>query len=365
VTTPAATAGWPGPDADAGGPGPGPAAAQVETGRRDRVLSLDATRGLAVAILLVAMHAGPREALPEQLMHPEWHGLTFADLFFPLFLFAVGAAMPFAQRASSFGGVARRAAVLGAIGIVLTSARHMDLTIPGVLQRIALAYVLAWLVLKLPGPVQLGLCAGAVAGYWLAFLAAAGPGEDPWGRSGTFAHVLNTWLFGGFRTEGLPQGVMGTVNVLAGAFTTQLILRVPDRRALLRKVALWCVLLIAAGLLMALGAPVNKRIWSPSFTVLTVGTSLFWFALAFWAIDIRGWRRITRPLVHLGTNAIAVYVLVIAALVAIPPFRGPLDDVAHAVLSPVAVTWIWALSWLLLGWLFCRTLHNRGIFIKV
>ncbi len=353
------------PAATTGGAGPAAATTQVETGRLGRVLSLDAARGLAIVILLLAMHAGPRGALPEQLKHPEWHGLTFADLFFPLFLFAVGAALPFSHRASSFGGVLRRAAVLTAIGIALVSARNLTLVIPGVLQHIALAYVLAWLVLKLPRRVQVGLCVAAVAGYWLAFLAVAGPGEDPWGRSGTFAHVVNTWLFGGFRTEGLPQTVISTVNVLAGAFVTQLILRVPDRRAVLRKVAVWCGVLVAAGLLMALWVPVNKKIWSPSYTVLTAGTSLFWFALAFWAIDIKGWRRITQPLVHLGTNAIAVYVLVMAAMAAIPPFRGPLDDAAHAVLPPAVVTWIWALTWLVGGWLLCRALYNRRIFIKV
>jgi predicted acyltransferase len=335
--------------------------------RRPRVLAIDAVRGLAIVVLLLAVHPGPRQGLPYHLGHPAWHGLTFADLFFPLFLFAVGASMPFSGRATTGRSVARRALLLTLVGIGLTSAKNLQLVVPGVLQHIAGAYVLAWLVLKLPWRAQVALCAAAVAGFWVAFVVTAAPGADPWARDGgTFAHLVNGWFFGGFRTEGVPQTVISFVNVMAGAFAGRWVLEHEDRRAVLRTAALWAVALVVLGLAMTQWVPLNKKLWSPSFTVLTCGTSLGWFALALWAIDLRGWRRWAQPLVELGRNAIAVYVVAMLAFAALVPHRGPLDEVvARVVPWPTVVSLGWAVAWVGLGWLFCHVLHERKIFLKI
>jgi predicted acyltransferase len=346
--------------------------AEVETdapstsGRKPRILAIDATRGLAVVVLLLCVHPGPRQALPYHLNHPVWHGLTFADLFFPLFLFAVGAAMPFSARASTGRSVARRAVLLYGIGVVLTSTKNQTLGLVGVLQHIAGSYVLAWLTLKLPRRAQFGLCVATVVGFWIAFVAVAGPGEDPWARdTQTFAHLVNGWLFGGFRTEGVPQTVISFVNIMAGVFTARWVLE-HDRRTVLRKAAIWSVALIAVALVMTQWVPLNKRLWSPSFAVLTCGTSIGFFAAAFWIIDIKGWRRWAQPLVELGSNAIAVYVVLMLSFSAIVPFRQPLDDVvARLVPYPTVVSVGWGVAWVVLGWYFCHVLYRRRIFIKV
>jgi predicted acyltransferase len=334
---------------------------------KQRVLAIDAVWGLAIVILLLAVHPGPRVHLPEQLNHPVWHGVTFADLFFPLFLFAVGAAMPFSASAATGRSVARRAATLTVIGIFLVSVKNLELVIPGVLQHIAIAYVLAWLVLKLPWRAQVAACAATVLGFWAAFLLVAGPGADPWSRDGgTLAHVVNGWFFGGFRTEGIPQSAISFVNVMAGAFAGRWVLEQPDRRVVLRTAGLWAAGLIAAGLVLAQWVPLNKKLWSPSFTLLTAGTSFGWFTLALWAIDLQGWRRWAQPLIELGRNAIAVYVLLMLAFAAIVPHRGPLDDVIASVVPwPTVVSLAWGVLWVALGWLFCHVLHERRIFIKV
>ncbi|MEX2659980.1 MAG: heparan-alpha-glucosaminide N-acetyltransferase domain-containing protein [Acidimicrobiales bacterium] len=331
------------------------------------MLAIDAVRGLAIVILLLAVHPGPREALPGQLHHPYWHGLTFADLFFPLFLFAVGASMPFSSRAATPRSVARRAALLLLIGVGLVSAKNQGFVVTGVLQHIAGAYVLAWLVLKLPRRAQLVVCGATVLGFWAAYVLVADPGADPWSREGgTLAHVVNGWLFGGFRTEGVPQTVISFVNVMAGAFAACWVIEQDDRRAVVRTAATRAGALIATGLVMALWVPVNKKLWSPSFTVITSGTSIAWFAAGLWLIDVRGWRRWARPLVELGTNAIAVYVLLMLAFAAIVPHRGPLDRAVAALVPwPTVVSLTWGVVWAILAWLFCRSLHRRGIFIKV
>src|SRR3546814_3571140 len=72
--------------------------------------------------------------------------------------------------------------------------------------------------------------------------------------------------------------------------------------------------LIGAALVMSLLVPINKRLWSPSYAVITLGTSFAWFALGIRLIDIAGRKRIVAPLVHLGANPIAIYALFMAAL---------------------------------------------------
>lgn len=334
---------------------------------RDRVLAIDAIRGLAIVIMLLAVHPGPRDGLPSQLSHPDWHGVTFADLFFPLFLFAIGASMPFSSRAATPRSVARRACLLFLIGIALVSAKNLELVLSGVLQHIAVAYVLAWAVLKLPRRLQLAVCVVTVLGFWVAFVAVAGPEADPWAAEGdTFAHVANGWIFGEFRTEGVPQAVISTVNVLAGAFATRWLLDRDDRRAVVRLAAFWAVGLILVALVMSEWVPLNKKLWTPSFAVLSAGTSFAWFAVALWLIDVRRRRRWAQPLVELGTNAIAVYVVAMAAFAVIVPHRSGFDEVvADVVPWPTAISLAWAAVWTVLGWWFCHVLYRRKIVFKV
>lgn len=334
------------------------------TGGRPRVIALDAVRGLAMVVLLAAMHPGPRGAFPYHFRHPEWHGLSFIDLFFPVFLFAVGASIPFSSRGERAGAVAWRAAKLFLIGVALGTAVSQELKIPGVLQHIAIAYLLAWLVLQLPRKAQVAVVAGALVAYWAAFVAFA-DGPDPWSMDGGFVHTVNTWFFGNFRTEGLPQSVMSFPNVVVGAWCGQLVRRSEDPRTMVRKAAMLAAGLIAAGLVLRGWVPINKKLWTPSYVLVTGGGAVAFFAFFGWLLEVRRWRAWAQPLVELGSNAIGVYIAVILALGFIPEVRGPLDRALDGVASPAVITWGWSVAWLLLGWLVCRALYRRKLFLKV
>jgi len=330
---------------------------------RPRVVALDAVRGLAIVVLLTAMHPGPRGAFPYHYRHPEWHGLSFIDLFFPVFLFAVGASIPFSSRGERFGSVAWRAAKLFLIGVALVSVTNQELRVAGVLQHIAVAYLLAWLVLRLPRRAQVLVAAGALLATWAAFVALA-DGPDPWSMEGGYAHVVNTWFFGDFRTEGIPQSALSAVNVLAGAWCGQLVRATPDPRALVRRAALLAAALGVAGLVLWGWIPINKKLWTPSYALVTAATSVALFAAFAWVLEVRRRRSWSQPLVELGSNAIGVYIAVILALGTVPEVRGPLDRALDD-LPPAVVTWGWAVAWLLLGWAVCRALHRRGLFLKI
>ena len=332
-------------------------------GRR-RVIALDAVRGLAIVVLLTAMHPGPRGAFPYHYRHPEWHGLSFIDLFFPVFLFAVGASVPFSSRGERAGSVAWRAAKLFLVGVALVSLTGLQLQLAGVLQHIAIAYLLGWLVLQLPRRAQVAVAVGALAAYWAAFVAFA-DGPDPWSMDGGFAHEVNTWFFGNFRTEGVPQSAISALNVVVGAWCGQLVRATPEPRTLVRRAAALAGGLLAGGLVLSIWVPLNKYLWTPSYVLVGAGASVAFFAAFAWLLEVRGWRAWSQPLVELGSNAIGVYVVVILALGVVPGVRGPLDRVLDGLAPPAVITWGWAVAWLLLGWLVCRALYRRRLFLKI
>jgi len=347
----------PGSRAVAPGRAPGPSSPR-------RLLALDAARGLAIVVMLVVMNPGPTADLPAQLHHPDWHGLTFADLFFPLFLFAIGVAMTLSPRGLDVRHVLYRAAVLLVLGIALASLKHETFGRTGVLQHIAAATIVALLVLRLPRRYQLAATVALVLLYWAAFVVLA-PGDDPWARTGTLAHEVDRFLVGGFTAEGTLQSLISGVTVVGGAFAGRLIRDVPDRRRLLNLIAVRAAGLVSLGLVLTLAVPLNKRLWTPSFTALTLGTSLAWLAIGIWLIDLRGARRATAPLVHLGANPIVIYAGFFTALALLRNYGGSLLPSIAPAGSAVAGALLYAAAWTALWWLVAYVLYDRRIFIKL
>lgn len=267
---------------------------EPSTGATARLRSLDAVRGLAIVVMLLAMHPGPQDD-PVQLEHPAWHGLRFVDLFFPLFLFSVGVSMAFSSRASNGRQMLRRAALLALLGIAVGSLKHEHFALTGVLQHVAGASVVAFAVLRAPRRWQAPIAAAIVAMVWAGFLIWAA-GRDPWGRSDTLAHAVDGALLGGFTSEGVIQTLISSVTVIGGALAGRLIREVPDRGRLVRLIATRGLALIGGGMLLAVLVPLNKRLWSPSFAVLTVGTSYAWLAIGMWLIDVARSPPLGRPL---------------------------------------------------------------------
>jgi predicted acyltransferase len=328
-----------------------------------RLRSLDAARGWAIVVMLAAGNPFQREHLWDQLRHPQWHGLTFADLFFPLFLFTMGVAMMLSRRAGSPRLVLRRVALLLVLGIALSSFKHERLFVTGVLQHIAGAYLLAWLILRAPRRMLPALTVGLLLAVWIAYLLWAGPGQDPWGGRGTFAHAVDGWLLGGFKTEGILPTVTSTISVLGGALVGRRIKEHPDPRSLLMWVGRHAAWLIAAGLLMAILIPINKRLWTPSFTVLSLGTSCAWFALLIWLIDLRHRRWLT-PLQELGANPIAVYVAFMAVRAIVDDYRDAAPFIAPFG-SEATGTMLYCLTWLLAGWYLAHQLVRKRVYVKL
>src|SRR6266545_5751675 len=276
---------------------------------RERILAIDVVRGLAVVGMLLVNDAGIPTAMPLALRHAPWQGLTLADQVFPLFLFTVGASMPFSERAQRPAAVLRRAAALFVLGSLLVSAKHHQLApSTGVLQQIAGAYLLAWALLRLPRRALLPAAAVLLAGIWAAFTFVAAPGVRPgsWAPGSNLAEFVDRSLLGGFSEHGVLVMVASSVSVLAGVAAGRLLLRAPAAGVTFRLLALGAGTL-ALGLLVALAVPIGKPLWTPSFVLVTAGISDLLTAAAYRLVDRGPGRRWARPVVTLASIALALY----------------------------------------------------------
>ena len=172
-----------------------------------RLTSLDAFRGLTIAGMILVNNQGARGETYPPLGHAKWEGWTPTDLVFPFFLLIVGVAIPFSFGRRREGGsgwfgllfkVVRRSLVIFAIGIALNGFPNYEwatIRIPGVLQRIALCYLLASLVELVAGVrLKVGLIAGLLLGYWAGNDADPGPRELRPGRPRAARGNLAAWV---------------------------------------------------------------------------------------------------------------------------------------------------------------------------
>jgi len=306
-----------------------------------RLVSLDALRGFDMAWIVggrevvVAAAAATGwpwlDALAAQLEHPRWHGFTFWDLIFPLFLFIAGAAMPFALTARRERGVprrallakvAQRAALLVLLGAVYNGLLTFDLETQrwaSVLGRIGLAYAGAAVVVLTVGPRgQLLWAVGLALGYWAALELVPVPGYGAGDLSP--GHTVTSWVDRALvpgrlhRGDHDPEGLFGTLPAVAtaliGALAGHRLRRAGPSDA--RKVAE----LLGAGLLLTLLGlawdrvlPLNKTLWTSSFVALTGGLSLLLLGTFHGLVDMLGRRRWALPFTVVGANAITAYML--------------------------------------------------------
>jgi predicted acyltransferase len=291
----------------------------------ERLRSLDAFRGVTIVAMIVVNNPGTWDDVYAPLQHAAWNGWTPTDLIFPFFLFIIGVAISFSldQRRGRGGrnrdiiwSVARRTLLIFALGVFLNGFPLFDwsvLRIPGVLQRIALCYGAASLVV-LTCDIR-GQCITAlllVIGYWTVMALSPTDGLTPGATVG--ARIDDLLLRGHLLHDGWdPEGVLSTlpaiattlVGVLAGHW-----LRSPRAAsARVAGLAFAGVAGVGLGLMMDRWCPINKSLWSASYVVFTAGAGLAGLAVCYWLIDVRGYRRWATPFIVYGMNPIVAYVL--------------------------------------------------------
>jgi len=297
-----------------------------------RLVPLDAFRGATIALMVLVNNAGSgRDSYP-QLEHAAWHGWTITDTVFPSFLWIVGVAITLSLGKRLAGGtsksrliaqVARRAAVLFVLGLAVYAYPNFNLgtqRILGVLQRIAICYLVASAIYLFTGVRgQILWIVGLFAAYWMMMTLIPVPGYGP-GRldvEGNLAHYVDRLVLGAHNYANTktwdPEGVVSTLPAIATALFGVLAGQILRLRRGLAERTTWLFvagsLLLAAGLICTAWLPINKKLWTDSFALFMVGLDFTVFAIFAWFIDGLGWRKLARPMVIFGMNAIALYMI--------------------------------------------------------
>ncbi|MFN3557269.1 MAG: acyltransferase family protein [Bacteroidales bacterium] len=373
--------------------------------KTERYLALDVLRGITVAFMILVNTPGSWQHIYAPLKHAAWHGCTPTDLVFPFFLFVVGVSMFF-----SFGkqeGLGRnklllktlkRALLIFAIGLFLNSYPQWSidfsqLRIMGVLQRIAVAYLLAALLVLFLRSTRAVIFSGSLIlfAYW-GILWMWG-GEDPYSLIGNAAIGFDAALLGenhlykGFIHEGQrvpfdPEGLLSSlpamVTVLIGYLAGNLI-KSNKKEIVPVKLMLWGLLFALAGALWGLVFPINKPLWTSSYVLYTAGLAAILFGILIWIIDLKGYRRWTSFFVVFGVNPLFLFALsglwakTLGRLIRIETADGTLISgsawIYQNVFLPIAGTYngslLYAIAHVIVFWLIGWVLYRRKIFIKV
>lgn len=357
-----------------------------------RLVSLDAFRGATIALMVVVNSPGDGAHSYAPLKHAEWHGWTPTDVVFPSFLWIVGVAITLSlakrvaagvPRSRLFLQVLRRAAILYGLGLFLYGFPYYDvstLRLLGVLQRIAICYAIAsaiYLTTSVRG--QVIWIVGLLASYWMLMTLVPVPGYGP-GRldvEGNLAHYVDRVVLGAHNYAETktwdPEGIVSTLPAIATALFGVMAGHILRIRRDLAERTVWLFLagslLIAAGLVANHWMPINKKLWTSSFSMFMAGLDFVLFAMCIWLIDARGWVRPVRPLVILGMNAIAVYMAseMIDGILWTLRWREPLYRRVFAPLlsSPYSASLLYALVYLLLMFGIAYVMRRRGWILRV
>jgi predicted acyltransferase len=402
---------------------PAPVAAPLS----DRLQSLDVYRGLIMISLacngfgLAATARNHLKAEPDsgfwrvilhQFEHAEWRGGGYWDLIQPSFMFMVGVSMAYSyvrrQREGEswgrmFGHACWRSVALAALGIFLISngRNGTEWSLMNVLTQIGLGYPFLFMLWGRPTRLQAAAVAVILLGSWALYTAYPAPGISPtegapkagvtaawaqqhlagvgaaWHKNANVGHAIDTWLLnllprsepfvfngGGYQSINfLPSLATMLLGLMAGE-----LLR--SGRAARDKVR-WLLLAGVAGLVLgllgsALGCPLVKRIWTPSWALWSTGWCALILGTLYWAVDVRQWRGWSFPLVIVGMNSLAIYAMgMLLRPWTAKTFQTHLGADIFKVLGPANAPFMQATVVGLMFWLACWWLHRRRIFLRL
>ena len=318
-----------------------------------RLVSLDVYRGLTVGGMILVTDPGTYSAVFWPLLHAQWDNPTPTDMIFPSFLFIAGMALTLSfaariERGFSRGKLAlhllRRSAIILVLGLAINGFPDYDwlnMRLPGILQRIAVCYLLGGLLYlvcdrpeirsdaarrRVGNRILAAVIAALLGGYWalLKLVPVPGFGAGNLDSRGNLAAYIDRAVFGthhmwaygttpGYGVTFDPEGILSTLGALATLLIGVLAgewMRAAhsSRRKIAGLLGFGAGLLLASWLLHPL-LPINKKIWTSTFTLESGGVSLVAFALFYWIVDVKRWRWWTPPALGLGTNAILAFIL--------------------------------------------------------
>jgi predicted acyltransferase len=306
----------------------------------NRYYSLDVFRGATVALMILVNNPGSWGHIFPPLQHAPWHGCTPTDLVFPFFLFAVGNAMAFVMPKFEQAGTAfatkkiiSRTIKIFAIGLLLNWSPFVkwsgdelafktweNIRILGVLQRIAICYCIASFTVYFLKTKGAFLISGILLLlYWL-LCVLLGKVGDPFSLQGFFGTSIDVNILGEkhvYKGEGIPfdpEGLTSTmaaiVQVIFGYFVGDYIQRKGKSFEMLSNLLIAGIALVATGYCWDYIFPVNKKIWTSSYTIYTTGLAIITIGVLIYWIEfkqVNSWW--TKFFDVFGKNPLFIFVL--------------------------------------------------------
>jgi predicted acyltransferase len=379
-----------------------------------RFHSLDVFRGATVAFMILVNTPGSWSHIYPPLAHASWHGCTPTDLVFPFFLFAVGNAMAFVMPKLEAAGpavfwkkVTRRFLLIFGIGLLLhwfpfvrydaegtlVAKSLANLRILGVLQRIALCYFFASIIIFYLKPRGAFVTGGILLLlYWALCLGLGAPG-DPYSLDGFFGTGLDKAILGEahmYRGEGVPfdpEGIASTlpaiVQVIFGYLAGQYIQQKGKNWEMLSNLFVAGMVLIFAGFCWHMAFPINKKIWTSSYVLYTTGLALAVLGVLIYLVEFRGFKGAwSRFFDVFGKNPLFIFVLSgawsrIYGLFRIedgmkdgkPVIKGlggwMYDHLFSPAFGAMNGSLVYAIAHIIFFWAICWWLDRRNIYVKV
>ncbi len=385
-----------------------------------RNIAVDAYRGLVMLLMMgeimrfAAVHSAYIHSffwsvLAYNQSHVEWSGMSLHDTIQPSFTFLVGVAMPYSiasrmQKGQSFrllfAHTIWRSILLVALGIFL---RSIDSTITyftfeDTLTQIGLGYTFAFLLAFCRPRWQWTAFGAILFGYWLAWALYPAPGPafdyaavgvpadwhhnftgfaSHWNKNSNLGQAFDVWFLNLFRTESpfayneggyLTLSFIPTLGtMLLGLFAGQWF-RAEAPVIPIRKFLTAGALLVAAGLLLHFTGicPIVKRIWTPAWTLFSGGVCFFFLAAFSWVIDVKGYRRWAFPLVVVGLNSIAAYLIAhLWEHFIVSSLHIHLGYQIFRILGPGLEPLLLGITVMLTFWLVLFWMYRRKLFLRI
>lgn len=396
---------------------------------KQRFYSLDVFRGATIALMILVNNPGSWSYIYPPFEHAEWHGVTPTDMVFPFFLFAVGNAFAFVMPRLQAAGPAkfwkkiiRRSLLIFLIGLFLNwmpffrwagdtlvfkswtwtgaNGDMQGIRILGVLQRIAIAYFLASIIIyffKIKGSFIIACI--LLLGYWI--LCYSLNPADPysiWGWFGTNvdksilgeAHMYHgEWRNGqplAFDPEGFASSFGPVAQVIFGYLCGHYIVKKGKTPEMVNGLFVAGALLMALGYVWDLGFPVNKKIWTSSYVVLTTGMAMTIIAVMIYFIELKGRKGwLAKFFDVFGKNPLFIFFLsgFLPRLLGLIRIPARTDEAGH-MLFFTPLTWfyenickpvfpdhlrmgslLYAIIWIVVMWLIVYWMDKKKIYIKV
>lgn len=371
-----------------------------------RLLSLDILRGITIAAMVLVNNPGTWEHMYTPLDHAAWNGVTPTDFIFPLFMFIMGVSMCFSLKKynynltiASFTKVLRRGILIFLVGIAIGFFAQLcrngyidlvNLRFTGVLARLAFCYfIVALIALTLnhkyfPLVIILILLAYTV-------LLLVGHGFDQTGQnilSRVDQAVLGTHMYHykptaafNFDPEGFFSNIPGIAHVMIGFLVGKMLMKPLSLQEKMEKLFIFGVGTMIVAYLLQYGCPLNKRVWSPTYVLMTCGAGSALLAMLTWILDVHKTQRWSLLFHTIGVNPLFCFVLGDIYSITFSALKLPISKdngtlynvhsaICHFLLNPIFgegkfSSLMYSIVILFLVWCVAEILYHKKIYIKL